>query len=90
MEKKKKFDDFDYSIIEETNTLNVEEFPKENYIENSRINITASTGADRYDRVFSIRNQYALLLIQEAIASLPDCVEKKYYTACFSFESSIK
>ncbi|HBN05334.1 MAG TPA: restriction endonuclease [Bacteroidales bacterium] len=75
-EKRKKFDDFDYSIIEETNTLNVEEFPKENYIENSRINITASTGADRYDRVFSIRNQYALLLIQEAITSLPDCVEK--------------
>ena len=45
-------------------------------LENSRINITATTGADRYANRFTSRNQYALLQIQKEISNLPQSIEK--------------
>lgn len=75
-EKQKKFDNFDQKQLEYTNKLDVSAFPHIKYIENSRINITSSTGADYYDRIFTVRNKKALLLIQEAISSLDPSIER--------------
>lgn len=72
----KQFDEYDLCILKLANTLDTSLFPKDKYIENSRINITASTGANRYDKIFTKRNQYALLLIQEAISKLPQSLER--------------
>lgn len=76
--KSKKFDDYDKKILEESKLFDNSDFPKSSYIENSRINITRSTGADRYDRIFSDRNQQALLKIQEKISSLKESKEKRF------------
>lgn len=73
----KVFDDYDHQVIQESNSLDNEKFPNDKYIENSRINITSSTGADRYNKLFSTRNQHALLLLQSTIDSLPDSYEKR-------------
>lgn len=70
------FEKLDMNRIDSINAEDFSNFPHEQYIENSRINITASTGADRYDRLFTKRNQKALLLIQQAILELDDCPEK--------------
>ena len=56
----KKFDDGDYQKIVKLEKVNVERFPTDQYIVNSRINITASTGADQYDRIFTQRNYFVL------------------------------
>lgn len=75
-EKAKKFDENDYKKLESLNNISVERFPKNQYIENSRINITSSTGADRYDRIFTRRNKIALLILQDAINKLESSEER--------------
>ncbi|MEK5391469.1 restriction endonuclease [Margalitia sp. FSL K6-0131] len=72
----KQFDVFDEEKLGTINQNKPEQFPKHTLIENSRINITRKTGADKYDTNFSVRNQKALLMIQDAINSLPDSHEK--------------
>lgn len=72
----KKFSDIDKEVLGQTLRLNNDRFPNDSYIENSRINITKSTGADKYDRIFSERNKQAFLIIQDAINGLPDTPEK--------------
>ncbi len=69
-EKTKKFDECDYEKLVSLEKVNVERFPKKQYIVNSRINITSSTGADKYDRIFTQRNKIALLILQDAINKL--------------------
>ena len=75
--KDKKFDEFDNKQLLKVETLCTKNFPNHKLIENSRINITAATGANRYDTNFSNRNKYALLLLQEEISKIQDCNEKK-------------
>lgn len=74
----KKFSDIDWEKIEEISKLDTSEFPKDAYLVNSRINITESTGAHKYDAIFSKRNQVALLMIQKEISKLPACREKDF------------
>ena len=74
--KDKQFDDFDISKLKEIEKMNVSDFPSHTLIENSRINITKKTGADKYDRNFTKRSKIALLKIQKAISSLPASHEK--------------
>jgi DNA modification methylase len=74
--RKKKFALIDEQKLASLNDEDVSAFPQARYIENSRINITKSTGADYYDRIFTRRSQKALLLIQEAILTLPPCIER--------------
>jgi len=75
-EARKRFEDGDKAILERVNQMDVSVFPQTKYIENSRINITKSTGADSYDRIFTTRNKRALLLIQNAIMELHPCAER--------------
>lgn len=77
-EKAKKFDEEDFKVLQSTLELDNSDFPTDKYIENSRINITASTGADSYDRNFSERNKKALLIIQREILKLPSSSEKDF------------
>lgn len=72
----KKFDSVDEAKIKSLRESDVSQFPNHNLIENSRINITKATGADKYDTNFTTRNKLALLKIQEAILTLPNCHEK--------------
>lgn len=72
----KKFEACDYDKLVEVSQLDASRFPKRHYIVNSRINITASTGADRYDRIFTHRNKVALLMLQDAINSLEPSSER--------------
>ncbi len=74
--KRKKFDDHDMELLEQLELADTSLFPHSKYIENSRINITSSTGADYYDRIFTKRNQKALLILQEAILKLPKSKER--------------
>lgn len=74
--KDKKFEKIDESKFYAITDADVKDFPKSIYIENSRINITKSTGADHYDRIFTKRNQKALLLIQKAISKQPPSIER--------------
>jgi len=74
--KSKKFDDNDYQKLVGLEKVNVERFPRNQYIVNSRINITSSTGADRYDRIFTQRNKIALLTLQDAINKLEPSDER--------------
>lgn len=74
--KSKKFDDDDYQKLVSLENVNVERFPRNQYIANSRINITTSTGADRYDKIFTQRNKIALLALQDAINKLESSDEK--------------
>lgn len=73
---RKKFDEDDRKQLDFINRLNTSNFPHCKYIENSRINITSSTGADYYDRIFTKRSQKALLILQDAILKLPSSVER--------------
>ena len=75
-EKAKKFDEEDYAKLIDLSKEDTTRFPNCKYIENSRINITSSTGADRYDRIFTQRNKIALLHLQDAINRLESCLEK--------------
>lgn len=74
--KNKVFELFDEKKINSISENDVLDFPQNKYIENSRINITNSTGADRYDRIFTKRNQRALLLIQKAILEQKPSIER--------------
>ena len=74
--KAKKFDEDDYQKLVSLEKINVERFPRNQYIVNSRINITSSTGADKYDRIFTQRNKIALLTLQDAINKLEPSEEK--------------
>ncbi len=74
--KAKKFDQDDYEKLVSLEKINVERFPKKQYIVNSRINITSSTGADKYDRIFTQRNKIALLVLQDAINRLEPSDER--------------
>ena len=74
--KTKKFDNYDDGIMNKCLALEVSKFPQNKYIENSRINITSSTGADNYDRIFTQRNKYALLILQNSILKLPPSIER--------------
>lgn len=76
--KSKQFDTIDMQKIESLKSIDTSRFPHTQYIENSRINITASTGADYYDRIFTTRNKIALLSIQDAILKLPASKEKDF------------
>ena len=75
-EKAKKFDDSDYQKLSIVEQISVKRFPKSKYIANSRINITSSTGADNYDRIFTHRNQVALLILQDAINEQEESPER--------------
>lgn len=75
-EKAKKFDDVDYQKLLSVEKKSAKNFPKSKYIANSRINITSSTGADNYDRIFTHRNQVALLILQEAINNQEESLER--------------
>lgn len=70
------FKQLDFDRLNSITKDEILDFPNEKYIENSRINITASTGADYYDRIFTNRNKKALLLIQQAILKLEDSIER--------------
>lgn len=74
--RRKKFDDLDMKSLEQLELTDTSSFPHCKYIENSRINITSSTGADCYDRIFTKRNQKALLILQESILKLPKSKER--------------
>lgn len=74
--KDKIFEEFDEEKINSISEHDITDFPKDTYIENSRINITKSTGANHYDRIFTKRNQKALLLIQKAILKQESCIER--------------
>ena len=75
-EKAKRFDEGDYKKLLSLDVINTDRFPKNQYIVNSRINITSSTGADKYDRIFTQRNKIALLLLQDAISRLEASEER--------------
>lgn len=75
-EKAKKFDEGDYKKLINLDKINVDRFPRSQYIVNSRINITSSTGADKYDRIFTQRNKIALLMVQDAINELEPSEER--------------
>lgn len=74
--KYKKFDKFDEEKIAEANKLDTSRFPNHKLIENSRINITSATGADRYDANFTNRAKAALLYIQDGINQLEKSPER--------------
>lgn len=73
---KKKFETIDQKKLEDIENLDTSQFPHYRYIENSRINITSSTGADYYDRIFTKRSRKALLILQDAILRLPESNER--------------
>ena len=75
-EKAKKFDEADYKKLLQLDNVDISRFPTKKYIVNSRINITASTGADTYDRIFTQRNKIALLMLQDAINKLEPSDER--------------
>lgn len=72
----KNFAQLDLDKLNDINNEDIEDFPNNRYIENSRINITSTTGADYYNRLFTKRNQKALLLLQNGLKSLDDTKEK--------------
>lgn len=74
--KAKRFEKEDYKKLISLEKINIDRFPKKQYIANSRINITPSTGADKYDRIFTQRNKIALLLLQDAINKLEPLKER--------------
>lgn len=81
-QKRKIFEKVDLEKINETNALDTSEFPHHKLIENSRINITATHGADYYDRNFTNRAKYALLLLQKNIKQLEACIERDILEHC--------
>ncbi len=74
----KQFEEIDWKKIEEINKMEVSQFPTDKYYVNSRINITESTGAHRYDTIFTHRNKVALLMVQNEISKLPSSKEKDF------------
>ena len=80
--KRKKFTDIDEDKINECNKLDTSIFPHHELIENSRINITRTQNASKYDRNFTNRAKYGLLLIQTEINKLPSCIERDILENC--------
>lgn len=76
--KGKAFDESDWEKLQSIEKIDVSDFPNDKYIENSRINITASTGADNYGRIFSHRAKVALMMIQKKVSELPTSDEKRF------------
>ena len=74
--KSKRFDEKDLQKLKLLDSYDTSRFPNTEYIENSRINITKETGANKYDKIFVKRSKIALLLIQDAINSIPECNER--------------
>ncbi|MFW8617737.1 restriction endonuclease [Enterococcus innesii] len=74
----KKFNEVDWEKIQQVEKMDASAFPDDTYYENSRINITKSTGADKYGEIFSHRNKVALLMIQSEISKLPISKEKEF------------
>ena len=74
--KSKRFDEKDLQKLKSLEAYDTSRFPNIDYIENSRINITKAAGANKYDRIFVKRSKIALLLIQDAINSIPACDER--------------
>lgn len=70
------FDSIDESKVIYCNQLDTSLFPSHKLIENSRINITSSTGADKYNTNFTNRNKYALLMLQESISQFDPSLER--------------
>jgi DNA modification methylase len=70
------FEKVDEDKISYCDSLDTSRFPSHSFIENSRINITVKTGADKYDRNFTNRAKSSLLFIQDAINSLPSSNER--------------
>lgn len=75
--KSKKFEQIDWEKLVELAPMDASKFPNDKYFVNSRINITASTGADSFDSIFTHRNKIALLKLQKAISKLPASNEKE-------------
>ena len=80
--KSKEFTEDDWDRIQKQLKESVANFPTDSLIENSRINITKSTGADKYDTFFSHRNKLALLALQEAISTLKSSKSKDFLQFC--------
>ncbi|HHK0188380.1 TPA: restriction endonuclease, partial [Streptococcus pyogenes] len=78
----KHFTEEDWLNIQEQMKMSTDGFPTDRLIENSRINITRSTGADRYDIFFSHRNKLALLALQESISKLKPSKSKDFLQYC--------
>ena len=76
------FTEGDWQRLQDQMKLSVDKFPTDSLIENSRINITRSTGADKYDTFFSHRNKLALLAIQESISKLKPSKSKDFLQFC--------
>ena len=74
----KKFEDVDWDKLMDVSKMDVSLFPTDTYFVNSRINITASTGAHKYDAIFTHRNKAALLMIQKEISRLSSSKEKDF------------
>ncbi len=74
----KKFSDVDHKKLLEVLEIDASKFPDDSYYINSRINITASTGANKYDAIFTHRNKVALLMIQEEVSKLTSSKEKAF------------
>lgn len=73
------FEEYDWDKILKLRDVSVDKFPTDTYIVNSRINITSSTGAHKYDAIFTHRNKIALLMLQETISSLEKGKEKEFF-----------
>lgn len=69
--KSKKFDQFDEIQLKKIDQFDTSAFPNHILIENSRINITKSSGSNKFDRNFTKRNKLALLYLQRAISNIP-------------------
>lgn len=81
-EKRKAFAETDRIKLKECEALDTSAFPNHQLIRNSRINITAQTGADRYGRNFTNRAKKALLILQQEISTLPACPERDFLEHC--------
>lgn len=78
----KRFTEADWAKLQEVTEIPANDFPTDSLIENSRINITCSTGADRYDTFFSHRNKVALLALQKTISNLESSKSKEFLQFC--------
>ncbi len=80
--KTKSFTDDDMTVITRLESIDTSRFPNHKLIENSRINITATSGADYYDTNFTKRAKIALLRLQDSINQLPPSLERDFLEHC--------
>lgn len=76
--KDKLFDEYDWRKIQDINNMDIAGFPTDSYYVNSRINITESTGAHKYEAIFTHRNKVALLMLQKEISKMESSKEKEF------------